>query len=640
MKKVILGLFIFLISPFIVNAEDIEVKVKDFLIDAYVLKNGDLQVKELIVAKGNYNWYERDIVYKNTKLRDNSISFDNNSIYNAKDISDVTIKAKNVSKVTFDTFNDTSFNVFDKTSYGVNGDIAKYTESIIDGGKRYRTYYKTTNNTTAFLLEYTIKDAVVLHNDVAELYWTFVPDGFEEDLHNIQIRVHLPNEDNSNNFRVWAHGNLSGEVNFINKNSVLASIEDVFRGESVDIRMTFDKSLVDETQVLKKSNVVALDEIIKVETERANVANNLREQLTLKRNIVIYGTIIIYISILVLSIFIYFKYGKSPKSGYYSKYNREFIDDYNVEVIDYLMKKQITPNAMSASIMNLIYKKNLSVEEIPNDDKKNDYEFTLENMDNLNESENILVSFLFDRVGKSRVNQENKKCFSTIDLKKYANGTKTCTTFINSYTKWKNNVIELGKKEKFYERSNVPMIFGFIILIATIVIFGMDILNDVAFFPAYLLLFFAIFFLIYTILVDKKTIKGSEHYDKWKAFKNFLDDFGSFELKELPEIVLWERYLVYATIFGLAKKVQKNMNVRISEMNIDAMGYDYYPSYVYINLGNSINSSINSAISSAYSRQSANYANTHSSSSSGGGFGGGFSSGGGFGGGGGGGRFG
>ena len=231
-----------------------------------------------------------------------------------------------------------------------------------------------------------------------------------------------------------------------------------------------------------------------------------------------------------------------------------------------------------------------------------------------------------------------KKCFSTLDLKKYANGTKTCTTFINSYTKWKNKVIEIGRNEKFYERSNVPIIYGLIILLLTIIVFVLGISRGVDFIPTYLLLFFAIFFFIYTILIDKKTLRGSEHYDKWKAFKNFLNDFGSFELKELPEIVLWERYLVYATIFGLADKVQKNMNVRINEMNIDTLGYDYYPSYVYINLGNTINSSINNAVNSAYSRQSANYANTHSSSSSGGGFGGGLSSGGGFGGGGGGGR--
>lgn len=634
LKKFILGLLVFFISPFIVNAVDYD--ITDFYVKANILKNGDLEVNELIVLDGEFNGYERDILYANSNLSGGD--FANNRLYNASNITDIEIKAKYVNKVSMDTFNDNDFDKFKATSYATNGSKGLYVESNLSKGYRYRMYYHADEEKVAFYLKYIVKDAVVLHNDVAELYWTFVPDGFEDKINNINIEVYLPSADNSNNFRIWAHGNLSGEVNFIKNQGVKANINEVFYGEAVDVRMTFDKSLVDENQVLKKSNVLALDEIIKVETERANVANNLREQLTLKRNIVIYGTIIIYISILVLSIFIYFKYGKSPKSGYYAKYNREFIDDYNVEIIDYLMKKQITPNAMSASIMNLIYKKNLSVEEIPNDDKKKDYEFTLENMDNLNESESILVSFLFDKVGKSRVNTENKKCFSTLDLKKYASGTKTCTTFINSYTKWKNNVIELGKQEKFYEKSNVPMIFGFTILIATIVIFGMDILNDVAFFPAYLLLFFAIFFLIFTILVEKKTLKGSEHYDKWKAFKNFLDDFGSFELKELPEIVLWERYLVYATIFGLAKKVQKSMNVRISEMNIDAIGYDYYPSFVYINLGNSINSSINSAITSAYNRQSANYANTHSSSSSGGGFGGGFSSGGGFGGGGGGGR--
>jgi ribonucleoside-diphosphate reductase alpha chain len=36
----------------------------------------------------------------------------------------------------------------------------------------------------------------------------------------------------------------------------------------------------------------------------------------------------------------------------------------NVEVIDYLMNSNITPNAMSASIMNLIYKKNIKAEKI------------------------------------------------------------------------------------------------------------------------------------------------------------------------------------------------------------------------------------------------------------------------------------
>src|SRR5699024_667005 len=110
----------------------------------------------------------------------------------------------------------------------------------------------------------------------------------------------------------------------------------------------------------------------------------------------------------------------------------EFIDEYNVEVIDYLMKRQITPNALSASIMNLIYKKNISAKEIPSDKKVKDYEFTLENSNNLNGSESILTQFLFDTVGEGKVNEKGAKTFTTVDLKKYAGGNKTCSSFIKS----------------------------------------------------------------------------------------------------------------------------------------------------------------------------------------------------------------
>ena len=39
--------------------------------------------------------------------------------------------------------------------------------------------------------------------------------------------------------------------------------------------------------------------------------------------------------------------------------------------LDYLMTGNVTPNAMSASILNLIYKKNIKVQEISKKGKKN-----------------------------------------------------------------------------------------------------------------------------------------------------------------------------------------------------------------------------------------------------------------------------
>lgn len=134
----------------------------------------------------------------------------------------------------------------------------------------------------------------------------------------------------------------------------------------------------------------------------------------------------------------------------------------------------------------------------------------------------------------------------------------------------------------------------------------------------------------------KRTKKGAEEYKKWKALKNFLNDFGKFSDKEVPEVALWEKYLVYATLFGCAKKVIKAMKVEMVNQPNDY--FDIYSDLYTIN--RSITYSIRSSYHTATNTRSMNSSSSGGGFSSGGGGGGGFSSGGGsFGGGGGGGRF-
>ena len=117
-----------------------------------------------------------------------------------------------------------------------------------------------------------------------------------------------------------------------------------------------------------------------------------------------------------------------------------------------------------------------------------------------------------------------------------------------------------------------------------------------------------------------------------------MKDFGRMHEKELPEITLWEKYLVYATVFGIAKKLAKDMEIKVQEMgNINGTDIGRFNT-----ISNMVNASnvVASAIGEAKRTADRAYAAAHSSDSSGGGHGGGFSSGGGsFGGGGGGGRF-
>ena len=51
------------------------------------------------------------------------------------------------------------------------------------------------------------------------------------------------------------------------------------------------------------------------------------------------------------------------------------------------------------------------------------------------------------------------------------------------------------------------------------------------------------------------------------AHKRFLEDFSRFDEKELPEVILWDKYLVYASILGCADELSKQMEVKINAMD-------------------------------------------------------------------------
>lgn len=612
MKKIIYSLFLFLLFPTISLA--VSYDIEGYYINAEVLENGDVSVEEIFLVDGTMNGYELNLSTSSS-----------NSTVSASAISNVSVAGANIDSISFDTFEE-NFTDFTLVSFANIGDSQKYTVDNTYNGVSIRMYYPINNEKIAFKVSYTLEDAIILHNGFAEFYWNFFSGELQDEINDLNVRVVLPGVDNSEYFRFWAHGPLSGEVHDYNSNTnniVIASIDKLEAYGILDMRITFDDSLVN-TNLISKHSDETLDDIVAEETEIASETNALRREVQTKWNIALFGTIGFYILLVIGFVYVYLKYDKELKSDFNHKYNRDFIDDYNVEVVDYLMNHNVTENALSASVMNLIYKKNIKAEAIP--DKKDSYTFTLLNRDNLNDAENSLVDFLFTTVG-------NDNTFTTMALKKYASNATTCRDFMSSYTNWKNKVIIDGKSQNFFEKKRNYVWIPFVLLIYSIILLTFISSNNIEMFFGILTIFFAIIFMIYAIACTKKTKKGIEHYAKWKAFKNFLNDFGNFSIKELPEIALWERYLVYATVFGLADKVEKAMNVKITEFdNVDSADYIMFTHIHNMHMASIISSSMHSAINS--SQVSINRANASSSMSSGGGFGGGFSGGGGFGGGG------
>ena len=130
---------------------------------------------------------------------------------------------------------------------------------------------------------------------------------------------------------------------------------------------------------------------------------------------------------------------------------------------------------------------------------------------------------------------------------------------------------------------------------------------------------------VYRIWLSKNyfllTQYGEEEYAKWRGLYNFLNSKTLMSERTVLELSIWEKYLVYATAFGISNKVIKAIELRCSQSGMSSSPVfrnNYYRSRGFYRSSRSFSSATRSA--------------SRSFRSSGGGGGGG--SGGGFGGGG------
>ena len=121
------------------------------------------------------------------------------------------------------------------------------------------------------------------------------------------------------------------------------------------------------------------------------------------------------------------------------------------------------------------------------------------------------------------------------------------------------------------------------------------------------------------------TSKGINEQEQWKAFKKYMEDFSLLDEKEVPQLVIWEKYLVFATAFGIADKVIKQLKVKYPELNNQDTINNMVLFAAMSNSGG-LNTNFISSLNTSTSHM---YSSTYSSGS---GSGGGFSGGGGGGG--------
>lgn len=56
------------------------------------------------------------------------------------------------------------------------------------------------------------------------------------------------------------------------------------------------------------------------------------------------------------------------------------------------------------------------------------------------------------------------------------------------------------------------------------------------------------------------TAEGQQRVQAWVSFTNMMRDIDKFDKVDIQGVVVWNRILVYATLFGYAKRVQKYLD--------------------------------------------------------------------------------
>lgn len=569
-----------------VRADNSSLLINRYIVNAEALSNGDMKVEENVdfTFNGSFNGVTKEILFPEGTSIDNLIVNEGGKNYRM-------------------------------ASSAVKGSSDVYTlEPKSSEAIMLWIYAPSSNMDRSFRISYNIKNAAKKYNDTAELYWKFIGSENKTPISETSISIKLPAEAKKEDIKVFAHGPLTGNSSIVDNRTVNLTINNLPEGRYVEARILFPPQLISGAKRVYAKE--ALSKILSEEALLAEEANKAREEA---RNQVqngnyndfpsklpykeesnnSFGGILLFILIgggISFLIYLKCKYGSDPAPDFDGKYYRELPGDYSPAVMSILYYGNVSNRDITATLMNLIRKKYLKLETLKIQKKKlfgkreeTDYVvYKVKSPDNsLLTHEEFLMDWLLNDLGDG-----NSIAFSSI--KEVTSQTGAAIEFRNKYNIWCTLVKEDAEAYNFFEYSGV--------------------LN-----------------------FRHRSIYGSNQFARWKAFKNFLQDFSNLKDAEPPSLVLWEHFLVYAISLGVAQRVLQQLIIVINEGEMYQYGYDlnmltflYYSQFT--NNGGNIFNQIQDITTTFTDLTDSAMAVANSSNSSGSGDGGGFT-GGGFGGG-------
>ena len=610
-------------------ADDRYYTINDYTINVDVQADGSAQIEERITYRfsGSFNGVLRDVDYMLTD--------------GMEDIKVLVAEGDSERELRLNSQRNLDDNAGSGTYNVVNDDeIAQF-----------KVFEASKNEQKTFIYRYIFKNVVTKYNDVAEFNRKIVDSSWDVALNNIAINIRLPEGAQKEDLKVFGHGSLLGVSEIIDGRNVRFSVDRVSPGDMVETLVIFPTQLVPQSKRVIAED--ALPRIMANEKKLAEEANKQREEArrqaeeydrrqaaersrraALQRIGNVVGIILI-LSWFPLIIFLYIKFDKEPKATFQGKYYRELPGEYTPAEMSVLLSMgHVATRDITATLMDLVRKEQLLLTTktytkrgLFSSKEVEDYAVSINPQAPaiaLKNHESFLIRWFIHTVG-------NGNYVILDEISDYAKTTSGARRFSSDYERWRKLATDEAAENNFFDKSSKKgQITG---LVTSFACFGLGMaLSSMLSGTGFILIIQAIILFIFSVRLNKRTAYGNEQYVMWQAFKNFLKEFSHMDKAEIPSIVIWEHYLVYAISLGVAKEVIRQLPLVFTDADMQNTHLTYMYGYRYNNFASfadTFDRTINS-VDDAISRARAVAASTNSSSSGGGGgFSGGSSGGGG-----------
>jgi len=580
-KVLIIAIFLILINSNISNAS---LYLNNLEFDAQINEDGSMDVTET----WDIDISETNTLYKTFELDSSKYS----GITNVQ-----------VTEIT----NGIEKDFYNTNTWAYHLDKNYYFGGMNDDGKfeiAWGVSLDNSSDTRKYRITYNVTDAIAKYNDCAELYWQFIGEDFEISAEKVSGIIRLPQRaDSLDDIKVWGHiETLNEEIYVADNNIVTFEVDEYSSGRYLEVRIAMPTDMIGS--VRRTYNKDALPSIIAEETEWAEAANRLR-----RTNKIIEITFICLavIVVLILSIVMIKKMRKYLDE--LSKMNKKYKPTQELDYFREIPDETASPaealflnlggvntsstnigNIFSATMLDLNLKGCIEINVDKNKKGKDGITIKLlkEEDDALQENEKVLFNFLVKMMN-------NHKEITIKELqKKISSSTSSVSAMMK---KLPIEVNKIQEEKENYSKEEKKKFDKYLTLVILYLVFGIGI---IPFLPvSILMLVNGLWCFKIMRRCNVLTQKGVDESEKWKGLKKYMLDFSMLNEKEVPSIVIWEKYLVFATAFGIADKVLKQLKLVYPEIeNIDAFNT---ASCIYIMSSTDFSSSFTSAINSSFS---------------------------------------